>query len=561
MQSSRRINRFFGTTVCLAALTYVATPAITVVIDPTVTYQTFEGWGTSLCWWAHQEGGGSQTYLKKIADVLMDPDSGLGYNIFRYNIGGGDQPGHTDIAQARAVPGYKPAETGPFDWTADANQRNIVAALAAKGKQIKQNIIWEAFSNSPPWWMTVAGCADGDSTCNDNLKSSYFSAFADYLTEVVRHFRDSWGIVFRTIDPFNEPSAGWWCGDNNQEGCNFKNDQPRLVKMLGRSLNAQQLFPVTSVSVADENSINASVSGIKAYDDSALSYVSQINTHSYSGRSTVNFAAFTALGTSKKKLLWMSESGPLNGTGGQDIAMFMSRIIIEDLKYMKVSAWIDWQSYAGGGAWETVRVDKNSLAVIPARRCFMQAAFSRFIRPGSRIIETSDSNSIAALVWATGNLVVVVRNAAASNVNYTLDLSRVARLPAGAQVYQYLVSAYQNLAKLSDMAISNKQLTLTAPSQSITTCVFAGVVDPTPTKVKAVESANESPVATCLVKLAVGLSASAGALRRQTDGDVEVFSLQGKKLLRVSLRTNAATLLSLHPWEVYCMRYKVVLGK
>ena len=463
----------------LAIVSAGISQGLTVVVDPTVKYQQFEGWGTSLCWWAHQEGGGSATYLSRIADVLMDPDSGLGYSIFRYNIGGGDQPGKTDIPANRAIPGYKPAETGPYDWTADVNQRNIVAVLAAKGKKINQEVIFEAFSNSPPWWMTVSGCAGGNPTGADNLKAAYFGTFADYLTEVIKHFRDSLGISFRTVEPFNEPSAGWWKCSNNQEGCNFKNEQPRMVKLLGKSLVAKGLFPATQVSAADENSISSAINGFKTYDDSAVSYVSQINTHGYSGRSAANFVAFAALGVSKKKILWMSESGPLSGTGGQDIAMFMAQEIIEDLKLMKVNAWIDWQSYAGGGSWETIRVDKNTLAIIPAPRCYMQAAFGRFIRPGSQIIESNDPNTLAALVPRTGNLVIIMRNGGTSSISYTFDLSKVTRLPAGVHVYQYLVSAYQTLSKLPDAAISNKQFTITAPAQSVTTCAVPNVVDST----------------------------------------------------------------------------------
>jgi O-glycosyl hydrolase len=386
MKKSLAMRIFYKMSLSFMAILYLSgiSSAATVVVDPTIKYQNFEGWGTSLCWWAFQEGGGSSAYLGKIAQVLMDPDSGLGYSIFRYNIGGGDKPGNTSIPANRAIPGYKPTETGPYTWSADQNQRNVVMALSAEGKKIQQPVIFEAFSNSPPWWMTISGSADGNPSCADNLKGAYFTTFADYLTEVVKHFRDSLGIVFRTVEPFNEPSAGWWCGSNGQEGCNFKNNQPSMVKLLGTSLVTKGLFSATHVSAADENSISSAISGFKTYDDSAVSYVSQINTHGYSGRSAANFTAISALAASKNKILWMSESGPLNGTGGQDIAMFMAQEIIEDLKLMKVSAWIDWQSYDGGGDWETARVNPTTLALTPAKRYYMQAVVSG-LRPCKRV--------------------------------------------------------------------------------------------------------------------------------------------------------------------------------
>ncbi len=472
----KNILRAFLAGCFLLAINVPADSQTRITIDPANTCQFFEGWGTSLCWWANTEGSGSAAYRDRIADVLMDPDSGLGYNIFRYNIGGGDQPGHNHMRTGGAVPGYKPSETGAYDWTADQNQRNIVAALAAKGAEKKQEIIWEAFSNSPPWWMTISGCAAGNVSGADNLKTNYFDDFADYLSEVVKHFRDSWGITFRTIEPFNEPSAGWWTINNNQEGCGFRAEQPRMVRELGKSLTLKGLFSTCKVSAADENAVDQAVNGLAVYDDSAFSYMSQINTHTYYGRSPANFANLAAVAASRRKILWQSETGPLAGTGGQDITMLMSQYIIEDIRLLKASAWIDWQSY-GSGNWGTFQVDRNSLALMPAKRYCMQAAFSRFIRPGSQIIESNDSNTIAALVPRTGNLIIIIRNGGTAGINYTCDLSRFTRMGSSAQVYRFLVSQYQTLSRLPDAAISNKQFSVTCPAQSITTCAVPGVID------------------------------------------------------------------------------------
>ena len=61
-----------------------------VVVDPGKKYQLFEGWGTSLCWWAELAGGWDKANYTKLLGAVADPDTGLGYNIFRYNIGGGE---------------------------------------------------------------------------------------------------------------------------------------------------------------------------------------------------------------------------------------------------------------------------------------------------------------------------------------------------------------------------------------------------------------------------------------------------------------------------------------
>ena len=53
----------------------------------------FEGWGTTLCWWANRLGY-SDALSQQAAEAFCDPDNGLGLNILRYNIGGGDDYPH-----------------------------------------------------------------------------------------------------------------------------------------------------------------------------------------------------------------------------------------------------------------------------------------------------------------------------------------------------------------------------------------------------------------------------------------------------------------------------------
>ena len=51
----------------------------------------FEGWGTSLCWWANRIGY-SDALTSQAAELFFS-DEGLDMNIGRYNVGGGDATG------------------------------------------------------------------------------------------------------------------------------------------------------------------------------------------------------------------------------------------------------------------------------------------------------------------------------------------------------------------------------------------------------------------------------------------------------------------------------------
>ena len=75
--------------------------------------------------------------------------------------------------------------------------------------------------------MELNGAVDG----SNNLRDDQYDAFADYLTEVVKHYRDEWGITFRTLNPLNEPSSDWWKKGNMQEGSHFTmRNRPRLSR-------------------------------------------------------------------------------------------------------------------------------------------------------------------------------------------------------------------------------------------------------------------------------------------------------------------------------------------
>ena len=160
-------------------------------------------------------------------------------------------PTHHHMGQYKDMPGFEPS-AGTWTWDVDANQRAVLQRIVANGT----NVILEAFSNSPPYWMTKSGCASGNTDGSNNLKDASYDAFADYLTEVVKHYRDTFGITFRTLEALNEPNASWWTANGGQEGCHFSpSNQQTIVKALGTQLAAKGLTG-TTVSASDENSID-----------------------------------------------------------------------------------------------------------------------------------------------------------------------------------------------------------------------------------------------------------------------------------------------------------------
>ncbi len=462
------------------------TPDTVVDVDPNTTYQTTQGWGTSLCWFGNVIGGWSEDSQRAIADLLFDREQGLGLNIVRYNIGGGDAPNHNHMGYGKEMEGFKPSESDPYDWTADANQRSVLDAAIVR--IAAEELVLEAFSNSPPYWMTVSGCASGNGG-TDNLKSDYYDDFADYLVEVVLHFRDEWGISFRSLEPMNEPGISW-NANGGQEGCHF--DRPRqaeLLRQVRSTLDAKGLSEVL-IAAPDEPGIDETLGSYESYDAATKAVVDQINTHIYWGSAR---SQLWAAAQRDGKFLWSSE---VDGSGapapfdvfthdhedivpGLDIADRITR----DLKDMHVDGWVFWQAVESEQAqtslnknWGMLHADfeNGTEQWWITKKYNVMKQYTRAIRPGYTMIDVGHSDAVAFVGTDDQKLVIVQRNATTTDSVYGYDLSQFSALGPGATVQR--TSATEDYTELEARPIVDGILAVPVAPRSVTTFVVSGVV-------------------------------------------------------------------------------------
>lgn len=438
------------------------------------SYDHFEGWGTSLAWWANDLGGWKdQAKVDEVMDLIFDPAKGLGLNIVRYNIGGEENPEMNALRPGGDVPGFQP-EPGKWDWEADAGQRSVMQGAIKRGVNIT-----EAFSNSPPYWMTISGSVTGAEDGGNNLREDQYDAFADYLTEVVKHYRDTWGITFRTLDPLNEPSADWWKKGNQQEGSHFSTEkQAEIIKKTAASLKNKGLDG-TVISAADDNSIDETVFNFSLYDQDTFDAVQQMNTHSYNGS---KMEELRALADKLGKKLWMSEYGtggsePHNHEDMTSVQELADRIMF-DLKIMQPSAWVYWQAVEDEGAnnnWGFIHANFNGDEQYElTKQYYGMAQFTKYIRPGAVIIPTDEGRTLAAYDAKAQRLVLVIRNElSAENKAFDLTGWDVAKT-GSAQVYQ--TSPELNMQKLEDIPVYTNGIEVPTADNSITTVVLEGVL-------------------------------------------------------------------------------------
>src|SRR5258708_30838134 len=132
--------------------------AVTIKPDPKNNLGTWEGWGSSLAWWARAIGGTANAdYYADLIYTTKTTDGypGLGLNIVRYNVGGGgiEQPQENKGPKLRwqmDIHGYwtdpNNGDPATWKWSADENQRSMMQRARRRGANV-----FEMFSDSQMW--------------------------------------------------------------------------------------------------------------------------------------------------------------------------------------------------------------------------------------------------------------------------------------------------------------------------------------------------------------------------------------------------------------------------
>lgn len=394
-----------------------------------------------------------------------------------------------------------------YDWDADANQLNILkAAAAASG----EDFIAEAFSNSPPYFMTNSGCTSGAiDAANDNLRKDSIDAFAGYMADVIEHWNEEGIFAFQSVSPMNEPHTDYWGAYSyKQEGCRISQGtmQSELLVALDRELEEKGIDII--ISGTDETSIDTQITSYNALSDEAKAVVERIDTHTYSGSQR---AQLSALAESANKNLWMSEvDGKYTaGTnaGEMTAALGLAQRIMTDVNGLKSTAWILWnavdnnadettyENYSdykdmealydavdmNGGYWGVAFADHNNEELVLTKKYYGFGQFSRYIRPGYTIIG-ANGNTLAAYDSEGEKAVIVVMNTAASD--QTCQFSLAGFKTMGDDITAIRTSGdlatgenWADVTAIADIEANTKARTFTSTlkANSITTYIVEGV--------------------------------------------------------------------------------------
>lgn len=264
-----------GASVAGSANAASAIPDDAVVVTPNPWYANgpFDGWGTSLAWFANATGNyGEEGFVtnrdeiskeayakalengKQLREAFYESifgEDGLDLNMARYNIGGGNATdvayGYPFMRQGAAVPGYwadtidgveakqsnkdqvaeafDPSDDAHYDWSKGVSQEWWLR----HGLETGDIDHVEMFANSAPWFLTESGYATGGYDSNANNLADP-EKFAQYMVKVTDHLEDTYGFEADTIEPFNESETGYWSTPGTMADDGFGPDNTALIE-------------------------------------------------------------------------------------------------------------------------------------------------------------------------------------------------------------------------------------------------------------------------------------------------------------------------------------------
>lgn len=357
--------------------------------------------------------------FSKELDANGNP-KGIGLSAWRFNIGGGtaEQGDSSGITDFRKRVECFLGPDGTYDWSKQAGYVWFTKKARDYGVE---NLI--AFSNTPPVQFTKNG--RGYKTTKDyisNLKPEHYADYGRFLATVLKHF-DEEGLHFKYISPVNEPQWDWYHAPGQgakQEGSPWRNDEiAHVAKALDSALTATGstsqillteaaqldfLYGKTGNATQQTQAFFAPKSKLVLTNLKHLPRL--IGGHSYftdkGDSARIAIRRHVADTTAKYGVtFWQTEysmlaDGYREGKAGRipaiDCALFLSKVIHDDLVYGNAAAWQLWNSWEPGNpdfdtryyliALKPANKEYTDGTITATKNLWALGHYSRFVRPG-----------------------------------------------------------------------------------------------------------------------------------------------------------------------------------
>jgi len=299
-------------------------------------------------------------------------------------------------------------------------------------------------------WTPPAAMKSNNNTVHGSLKSSSYSAYANYLKTFANYIKNNGGSLY-AISLQNEPD---W--DPTYEGCTWTAAQfDTFIKNYGSVIAG-----VTKLIMPESLGFKQALSDTTLKDSSAAKYVSIVGGHLY-GATIADYPLARSLG----KDLWMTEFNVSDQSLSSSLTT--AKQIHDCMTTGMMNAYVWW--------W--IISDNNGLvnkSGVWQKRAFVLGQFAKFVKNGYyRVDATSNpaSNIYVTGYKGGGKAVIVAINQGGSAVSQTFKFSN----GTVSSVTPYITSSSQNLASKSGVTVSGGTFTYSLPANSVTT--FVGAVN------------------------------------------------------------------------------------
>ena len=393
-----------------------------ILIDPKVTYQTFEGFGG-----AFTESAASNFYRmsaekqKRILSAYFDPNLGNGYTICRVHMNS------CDFSTGNWACDTVNGDVELKHFSIEHDKKQVIPFIKKAKSLIGSNFKLFISPWSPPAWMKT----NNTMLNGGKLKPEYREAWAKYFCRFIKEYQNEglpiWGLTVQ-----NEPAAV-----QKWESCIYSAEEERdfIRDFLGPQLHKEGLGDKKLMIWDHNRDLLYERAKVVLDDPEAARYVWGVAFHWYVGDFFDNVQKVHDAYPDKK--LFFTEGCQEGGPhfGEWNVGERYAHSIVNDLNRWTVG-WVDWNLILDsiGGYNHTNNLCSAPIHVFPGQDsiCFNNSyyyigQFSRFIRPGAKRIltsSTSDDLEVTAFINTDNKIAVVVVNRTEKEIHYYLKLNR-----------------------------------------------------------------------------------------------------------------------------------------
>lgn len=386
-------------------------------VDISKQYQSMDGFGFSLT------GGSAQHFTAMsnsartnlLNELFSTTDDGIGVSYLRISIGASDLDekafSYNDIR--------KGTEDLKLDKFSIKEDENDLIPILKEIISINPDIGIMASPWSPPAWMKSNGNTKGGS-----LKRKYFDAYANYFVKYIRAMA-SHGILIDAITVQNEPLHP----GNNPSLYMTPEDQTEFVKnSLGPAFHDESI--TTKIVIYDHNADRIDYPMVILDDTVARKYIDGSAFHLYGGE--INNLSELHDAHPDKNIYFTEQWIGAPGNFREDIPWHMRNLIIGASRNWSKTV-LEWnlssdsllQPHTLGGCTKclgALTIDGDD--VIRNSAYYIIAHASKFVRPGSKRIYSSNNELLPNVAFITPDkeIVLIVLNDSGMNQTFGIEI-------------------------------------------------------------------------------------------------------------------------------------------